>query len=479
MMSVGNIQIFRSKNRKNDILNRKNEQEKRKNYEKIDNFRKDYGESGKKNFQKSSHSTLKDRLLNRFKVLLYYEIKMGLTVSALLYCMIGCSRDTAPFQNSEQKSKETVTTVVENPHTFPPTWIDDAFERLQASDEREKAHNAKCYMKSRPLIEAPRNGLPTLEECVSQELECLSFFYRQGGNNFERSFITPQKEAYKFMINENVIRLNYSITWYDEGLRHVLNYMISCEGGQSSQVEAIVFNSDELGSRNIMRKFFTNYNESLTCRVGFNIKEQDTTLQSEIQKIFYNGILHLANNLSLEGTNIDDVFRQKIMPEEYLKGLDTFAGKVIRTIDEHGESLGGNNRKGINFDNEGFHYKIELENQFRGYKAQLRLNEDLLKGCELTVKETGLECIDGLQQEVTNYVSIQLSTNKVQFAILTNPIEFYMPDRSEVEELNTVAIQQELTVRLTDNQSAEIRSIVVVQKALGLLLRKYEVSSNK
>ena len=165
--------------------------------------------------------------------------------------------------------------------------------------------------------------------------------------------------------------------------------------------------------------------------------------------------------------------------EEYLKGLDTFAGKVIRTIDEHGESLGGNNRKGINFDNEGFHYKIELENQFRGYKAQLRLNEDLLKGCELTVKETGLECIDGLQQEVTNYVSIQLSTNKVQFAILTNPIEFYMPDRSEVEELNTVAIQQELTVRLTDNQSAEIRSIVVVQKALGLLLRKYEVSSNK
>jgi len=233
-------------------------------------------------------------------------------------------------------------------------------------------------------VSLPKRDIPSLEECISQNLEFMTAITEEFQGNFGFGF-KEEDADYSFMVSENKTSLT---------LKTSINgvpteYRIYCYGGLFSEIEGVKITGEWINQR------LADYHLTGSGLIGFNvvsiaeshgIPEKTEQFKHEIQEVLYSALAKLFERCLRES----DYLNPKIMPMEYFNQMGDDLGLFMRIVDTYGQQdvhdeSAHYTRRVLSPILDGAEYYISVDHSFKRRYSHIYPNEKLRKDCKITI----------------------------------------------------------------------------------------------
>ncbi len=245
--------------------------------------------------------------------------------------------------------------------------------------------------------------IPTLEECLENNLEFLSAVEEELGENFNVSF-TRDDTIYLF--NKYSDELIVTIIRNENTEK---KHRIHSQGGLLDLVEG-----EESIDSKTTRQYYR-FNAPSFFLYPYVEREEpllnSEELLSELQKNLYTALIYTFEHLDKSTENI---FRKKVMPQDYFNSMNNSVGRMIRSVEKYGEEVFDiYHKKKLAYELNGFKYSIEVQHDFFNDSAFLKTNTKLRREINIEIKiyhpNTDLFCfvmdVDPVFGDVVEYMN--------------------------------------------------------------------------
>ncbi|MBI4919400.1 hypothetical protein HY837_05685 [archaeon] len=219
-------------------------------------------------------------------------------------------------------------------------------------------------------------NIPSLENCLENDLEFLSSLEENFGETFNTGFA---KNDLVYVLNKYPDELVVSIVWTAESDK---KHVIHSKGGLFNFVEG----EEQINSKTV-RQYYGFSLPMLTrnsSRSLEDIPKESPELLSELQQELHQSLIYLFEKSE---KSPESLFRPKTMPKDYFNSMNDDVGKMLRIIEKYGEELFEvEHIKVLNFINNGFRYRIEVRQEFFENSAIFKTNKKLREETEIMVE---------------------------------------------------------------------------------------------